>query len=124
MQITSQKILNFIFNPDEDILFYGTIFIGLTVLTVAIIEGPGRGGPPPKFPKKRKSFPVSTKIKVVKEQGHICKACGKFSSTLDFDHIDGNRENNCKENCQALCPNCHAEKTRKRAVDNFHFDIF
>jgi 5-methylcytosine-specific restriction endonuclease McrA len=30
----------------------------------------------------------------------------------DYDHIDGNRSNNKISNCQALCPNCHAKKTR------------
>ena len=31
----------------------------------------------------------------------------------DFDHIDGDSSNNSLSNCQALCPNCHAKKTRK-----------
>jgi len=30
----------------------------------------------------------------------------------DFDHKDGNRYNNSPSNCQALCPTCHAKKTR------------
>jgi len=31
---------------------------------------------------------------------------------LDVDHIDSNRERNCKENLQVLCVWCHAVKTR------------
>jgi len=31
---------------------------------------------------------------------------------FNFDHIDGDRSNNSFFNCQALCPNCHARKTR------------
>jgi len=30
----------------------------------------------------------------------------------DYDHIDGNRSNNSPDNCQVLCPNCHAKKSR------------
>jgi hypothetical protein len=30
----------------------------------------------------------------------------------DYDHIDGNRSNNNPHNLQALCPNCHAKKSR------------
>ena len=30
----------------------------------------------------------------------------------DYDHKNGDRSNNKLINCQALCPNCHAKKTR------------
>ena len=30
----------------------------------------------------------------------------------DYDHKNGDRSNNKLSNCQALCPNCHAKKTR------------
>jgi len=39
--------------------------------------------------------------------------CLNKLDVTDFDHIDGNSSNNRLENCQALCPNCHAKKTRK-----------
>jgi 5-methylcytosine-specific restriction endonuclease McrA len=35
-----------------------------------------------------------------------------YMGLWDYDHIDGNRSNNDPSNCQALCPNCHAKKTR------------
>lgn len=44
----------------------------------------------------------------------ICCLCGfipKQSCQLDVDHIDGNHKNNCKENLQTLCANCHRLKT-------------
>jgi len=63
---------------------------------------------------KRKQFAKLTKEKVLKNQKNRCKLCGKKSDVWDFDHIDGNKANNDISNCQALCPNCHAKKTRKR----------
>ena len=28
---------------------------------------------------------------------------------LELDHIDGDRENNSRENCRLLCANCHSQ---------------
>jgi len=64
-------------------------------------------------PKARKDFSKSTKEPTMKKQKNRCNDCGKKSKHLDFDHIDGNSSNNSLDNCQALCPNCHAKKTRK-----------
>ncbi len=63
-------------------------------------------------PTKRKSFSKSEKARIKKIQKNLCKACGKKSDVLDIDHIDGNSSNNSLNNAQALCPNCHAKKTR------------
>ena len=60
----------------------------------------------------RKQFSKLTKEKVLKNQKNRCKLCGKKSDVWDFDHIDGNKANNDISNCQALCLNCHAKKTR------------
>jgi 5-methylcytosine-specific restriction endonuclease McrA len=46
---------------------------------------------------------VPTLISVHKEE----------SDVWEYDHINGNSSDNRLENCQALCPNCHARKTRK-----------
>jgi hypothetical protein len=35
-----------------------------------------------------------------------------MADVWDYDHIDENRSHNDFNNCQALCPNCHAKKTR------------
>jgi len=50
---------------------------------------------------------------------YICEGCGNDGHwkdkklTLDVDHIDGNWENNTKENLRFMCPNCH------HTTDNF-----
>jgi len=65
------------------------------------------------LPKKRKEFAKNTKKEVLARQGYRCNSCGQYSSLFDFHHINGDRTNNCSSNCEALCPNCHAKKTRK-----------
>jgi 5-methylcytosine-specific restriction endonuclease McrA len=49
---------------------------------------------------------------VLKDQNYKCAICKRGAGVWDYDHIDGNRSNNDISNCQALCPNCHAKKTR------------
>jgi len=61
---------------------------------------------------KRKGFPSSVKRSVLLKQKNLCKKCYRFSQTWDFDHIDDDPSNNDASNCQALCPTCHAKKTR------------
>ena len=63
---------------------------------------------------KRRQFSASTRKAVLKRQKNKCKSCRKKSDHFDLDHIDGNKSNNDITNCQALCPNCHAKKTRKK----------
>lgn len=70
--------------------------------------------------KKRKPFSKLTQRKTLEYQQNRCKFCGKKlkAPACDFDHIDGNRADNSISNCQALCPNCHARKTRKSITKN------
>jgi hypothetical protein len=61
----------------------------------------------------RKYFSSEIKSQILKEQNYKCAGCKKFLNVYDFDHIDNDRSNNNYDNCQALCPICHALKTRK-----------
>ncbi|MGI0057216.1 MAG: HNH endonuclease signature motif containing protein [Nitrosarchaeum sp.] len=63
---------------------------------------------------KRKSFSQTTQEITLIKQAYRCNACNNKLNEINFDHIDGNRSNNSIRNCQALCPNCHAKKTRER----------
>jgi len=63
---------------------------------------------------KRREFTKKTKLLVLKAQKYKCKTCKNMLEKADFDHIDDDRSNNSLSNCQALCPNCHAKKTRNR----------
>jgi hypothetical protein len=62
--------------------------------------------------QKRQYFPAYIKEHTIRKQRYKCAICKKSAGIWDYDHIDGNRSNNNSRNCQALCPNCHAKKTR------------
>jgi len=61
----------------------------------------------------RKSFPNPTKRQVLLMQNYQCAKCHIFLDYPEFHHKDGDSSNNSIENCEALCPNCHAKVTRK-----------
>jgi 5-methylcytosine-specific restriction endonuclease McrA len=50
---------------------------------------------------------------VLRKQDHRCAKCNRVLNVVDYHHKDGNRSNNKESNCQALCPNCHADITRR-----------
>lgn len=52
--------------------------------------------------------------RVLEEQDGKCAICGidswqENSITLHFDHIDGYKNNNSRENVRFICPNCHSQ---------------
>ena len=64
--------------------------------------------------QKRKDFAEKTKKSVLLWQGNRCNSCLKpLEGIQDFHHKNGNRADNGYWNCEALCPNCHARKTRR-----------
>ena len=51
--------------------------------------------------------------RIIREQNNTCNKCKNFEwlgfpIILEIDHIDGNRNNNLRENLEGLCPNCHS----------------
>lgn len=58
--------------------------------------------------------PEVAKEWIREKQNHKCLNCGirdwnNKPITLQFDHIDGNPDNNTKENIRMICPNCHSQ---------------
>ena len=57
---------------------------------------------------------IHTKRRVlIKESSNTCSSCKNTTwlgqpIVLEMDHIDGNKQNNSKENLRILCPNCHS----------------
>lgn len=77
------------------------------------------------FPEKyRKTFEGTDDIRIKKrclleERGHKCEVCNTSiwlnrPIPIEIDHIDGNPENQAKENLRLICPNCHAQTSTYR----------
>jgi len=66
---------------------------------------------------KRVRFTKKTRSLKLKLQNHRCENCRCYNEYLEFHHKNGNRADNGLENCEALCPNCHAKKTRKNRMN-------
>ena len=65
--------------------------------------------------RKDGTVPVYIKRYLIKESQNKCQVCGwgginpvSRKSVLQVHHIDGNSDNNLKQNLQILCPNCHS----------------
>ncbi|MGC1931095.1 MAG: HNH endonuclease signature motif containing protein [Candidatus Nitrosopolaris sp.] len=63
--------------------------------------------------KERHPFPDPVKEKVLEKQHHRCADCNRVLNVVDWHHRNGDRSDNRESNCVALCPNCHADKTRR-----------
>jgi hypothetical protein len=61
---------------------------------------------------RRHHFPDRLKEKVLEKQHHRCADCNRVLNVVDWHHRNGDRSDNRESNCVALCPNCHAIKTR------------
>lgn len=68
------------------------------------------------FPKKKRKRKLTSadKKRIAAKQGYKCKKCRVgFGVVYHIDHIKPHSEGGSdrESNLQALCPNCHAEKT-------------
>ena len=66
----------------------------------------------------RKGFSQMTREKILIKQNHRCVHCRRILTVIDYHHKNGDRSDNKENNCQALCPNCHAIKTRNKLIKN------
>jgi len=74
-------------------------------------------------PKQRKDFSERIKRAAYCARNSCCYNCGMITTRPEFDHIDGDRSNNSISNCQVLCPNCHAEKTRPPKYPVYYWNV-
>jgi hypothetical protein len=87
-----------------------TLLIGVAAVIGGIIKKLSRN----KKQKERRDFPDIIKERTLKKQNHRCADCKRLLNVVDWDHRNRKRYDNSESNCQALCPNCHAIKTRTR----------
>lgn len=66
----------------------------------------------------RKGFSQVTRENILIKQNHRCVLCRKVLTVIDYHHKNDDRSDNRENNCQALCPNCHAIKTRYKSIKN------
>ena len=70
---------------------------------------------------KKKTLGITTKKtrgRGIEEQPlRYCAACGE-DRTVDIHHIDGNHDNNSKDNLIDLCPTCHSILHRRKISIN------
>ena len=66
----------------------------------------------------RTAVPAQYKQAVLSRQAHRCNVCRMFLDVYDIDHIVPYRVHprHTLANLQALCPTCHARKTRSEAA--------
>ena len=95
--------------PEAENIFGLLIFISIVPFYILMKIGNKR-----KKAKKRRAFTPETKELVLRRQNHRCNECGGSPNNWDFDHI-GSRADNSPSNCQALCLDCHRDKTRREA---------
>lgn len=69
--------------------------------------------------KMRTPIPAHYKQTILRRQKHKCKICSVFLDVYDIDHVVPYRIHPVHKlsNLQALCPNCHARKTRSEAKE-------
>lgn len=69
------------------------------------------------YTKMRNPVPPHYKETILRRQNHKCKLCSVFLDVYDIDHVVPYRIHPVHKlsNLQALCPNCHAKKTRNEA---------
>jgi len=67
----------------------------------------------------RRQFSKLTKKKTLIRQNFCCNSCGNLLEEVEFHHKNGDRSNIRRENCEALCPNCHAKGHRKKKWFSF-----
>lgn len=104
------KIFDLLVRPSSIVLLFS---IGVTGIVLNSLKKLKKG-----TKETRKGFPQGTRERVLRKQNHRCVYCRKALKVIDYHHKNGNRSDNRESNCQALCPNCHALKTRNKLIKN------
>ncbi|MBA2267576.1 MAG: HNH endonuclease, partial [Nitrosopumilus sp.] len=104
------KVFDFLVRPSSVILLFSILATGIVLNTLKKLKKSTN--------KARKGFSQVTRERILRKQNDRCIYCRKNLTVIDYHHKNGNRSDNRENNCQALCPNCHAIKTRKNLIKN------
>jgi hypothetical protein len=104
------KIFDLLVRPSSIVLLFSIVVTGIVLNSLKKLKKGTNG--------TRKGFSQGTRERVLRKQNHRCVYCRKILKVIDYHHKNGNRSDNRESNCQALCPNCHALKTRNKLIKN------
>ena len=110
IEISFSKIFDTLFRPSSIVILFSIVVTGLVLNSLKKLKR--------SMNKARKGFSQGTRERILRKQNHRCAYCRKVLKVIDYHHKNGNRSDNRENNCQALCPNCHAIKTRNKLIKN------
>ena len=108
--VSFSKVFDLLLRPSSIVLLLSIVVTGLVLNSLKKLKRSAN--------KVRKGFSQGTRERILRKQNHRCVYCKKVLRVIDYHHKNGNRSDNRENNCQALCPNCHAIKTRNKLVKN------
>lgn len=98
------KIFELLVRPSSIVLIISIVVTGMVLNSIIKVKKSSN--------MARKDFSQLTRERTLRKQNHRCVYCRNILMVIDYHHKNGNRSDNSENNCQALCPNCHALKTR------------
>ena len=110
IEISFSKILDWLIRPSSIVILFSIMVTGLVLNSLKKLKRSTN--------KVRKGFSQGTRERILRKQNHRCVYCRKVLRVIDYHHKNGNRSDDRENNCQALCPNCHAIKTRNKLIKN------
>ncbi|MDF0682172.1 MAG: HNH endonuclease signature motif containing protein [Candidatus Nitrosocosmicus sp.] len=108
--VSFSKIFDSLLRPSSIVLLFSIVVTGLVLNSLEKLRKNTN--------RVRKGFSQGTREIILRKQNYRCAYCKKVLNVIDYHHKNGNRSDNREKNCQALCPNCHAIKTRNKLVKN------
>lgn len=108
--VSFSKIFDLLVQPSSIVLLFSIMVTGIVLNSLKKLKK--------STSLARKGFSQGTRERILRKQNHKCVYCRKVLTVIDYHHKNGDRSDNREKNCQALCPNCHALKTRNRLVKN------
>lgn len=108
--LSFSEIFNLLIRPSSIALLFSIVVTGIVLNSLKKLKK--------RTNVARKGFSQMTRERILIKQNNRCVHCRKVLTVIDYHHKNGDRSDNKETNCQALCPNCHAIKTRNKLIKN------
>ena len=108
--LSFSEVLDLLVQPSSIALLFSIVVTGIVLNSLKKLKK--------RTNVSRKGFSQVTRDRILRKQNHRCVYCRKVLTVIDYHHKNGDRSDNNENNCQALCPNCHAIKTRNKLIKN------